>query len=359
MTDKESLTLDLLRGTLDIETRNVLSSVFEYYVTNGEWIPERALHNEWGGKEKTRMLLNRVGGNAVFLTKDPSEGFRRYELSLLGLLLTQEGEVLEQLLADYLSFAKEIARKEPKRSRISSSEVNEKRGLDDEQTKRLGIMIRRSWQFNSGGSYSDDDWSADLPKDIEDVPDETLPFIRRVITEGYNPRVTVDPEHRHRTTKSSNLGLRLLPSEDTRISQIPLIDPDLVKGTRTYLVSVLEQVNGCYANGFYDACAVMVRRLLETILIECYEAHEIADKIKDASGNFLRLDKLIESFLSQKEWNLSRDSKKYLKNLPSIKGFGDHSAHNRRFVASKNDVDRIANDVRLTVQELVSIAFDK
>ncbi len=112
-------------------------------------------------------------------------------------------------------------------------------------------------------------------------------------------------------------------------------------------------------NGYYDACAVMIRRLLETLIIECYEVHKIADDILDASGDFVRLDKLIDCFLSQKEWNIGRDTKKQLKKLPSIKGVGDRSAHNRRYIASKDDIDRIADDTRLAIQELVSIAFEK
>src|SRR5438270_13830432 len=37
---------------------------------------------------------------------------------------------------------------------------------------------------------------------------------------------------------------------------------------RGYLVSVGRQMNGCYSAGWLDACAVMMRRLLEGVIIE-------------------------------------------------------------------------------------------
>jgi hypothetical protein len=40
----------------------------------------------------------------------------------------------------------------------------------------------------------------------------------------------------------------------------PLVTLNQTK--RGYLVSVGRQMNGCYAAGWYDGCAVMMRRLL-------------------------------------------------------------------------------------------------
>ncbi|MBW1938732.1 MAG: DUF4145 domain-containing protein [Deltaproteobacteria bacterium] len=131
----------------------------------------------------------------------------------------------------------------------------------------------------------------------------------------------------------------------------------MIEGTRDYLETVLRQVNGCYAHGHYDACAVMLRRLIETLIIECYETHGIADAIKDSSESFVGLDELIRRFLAQKKWNIGRNARRHLKELPSIKGIGDLSAHNRRFTATKNDIDRIANEARVAIQELATIAF--
>src|SRR5690348_1804158 len=57
----------------------------------------------------------------------------------------------------------------------------------------------------------------------------------------------------------------------------------LVKGTRGYIERVTTQVNRSYESTCYDACAVMIRRLIETLIIEVFEAKGIADRIKDAT----------------------------------------------------------------------------
>ena len=50
-----------------------------------------------------------------------------------------------------------------------------------------------------------------------------------------------------------------------------LFSMDIVKGARGYVKEMAKQANGCYRNGWYDACAVMVRRLLEILIIDSFE----------------------------------------------------------------------------------------
>jgi hypothetical protein len=127
----------------------------------------------------------------------------------------------------------------------------------------------------------------------------------------------------------------------------------LVANTRSYIQAVANQINGTYERGWYDACAVMVRRLIETLIIEAFETKGIADKIKNNSGDFFFLRDLIQICLDEPSWNLSRNCKEALRRLKDV---GDKSAHSRRFVAHKNDLEPLRVDIRLVVQELISIA---
>jgi hypothetical protein len=60
------------------------------------------------------------------------------------------------------------------------------------------------------------------------------------------------------------------PSEGTRPSTEQILPHALVRGTRGYLERVCFQINGCYEQGWFDACAVMMRRLVETLIIEAF-----------------------------------------------------------------------------------------
>lgn len=146
------------------------------------------------------------------------------------------------------------------------------------------------------------------------------------------------------------------PSEGTRPINESLLPHAMVKGTRGYIERVVFQINGCYEKGWFDGCAVMMRRLIETLIIECFEKHHIADKIKNApNGDFLFLRDLIDKLLQAEPgtWNLGRNTKKA---LPKLKNLGDQSAHSRRYIAHREDIEKIADDFRTVCQELIYLA---
>ncbi len=128
---------------------------------------------------------------------------------------------------------------------------------------------------------------------------------------------------------------------------------EIVRDTRGYIERVAEQACGSYDQGWYDAAAVMARRLLETLIIETFEAHKIDNKIKNPDGTFYYLSGLISTLLNETSWNISRNARKA---LPQLKDLGDQSAHNRRYLARKNDLDNIKRELRVTIEELVHVS---
>ena len=144
------------------------------------------------------------------------------------------------------------------------------------------------------------------------------------------------------------------PSDGTRAANEYILPYAMVRGTRGYIEKVANQINGCYEKGWFDGCAVMMRRLTETLIIECFESHGIAHKIQNTkSGDYLYLADLIDAMLSEPEWTLGRTAKH---GLPLLKSIGDKSAHSRRFNAFRHDIDKCADDFRVVCQELLYIA---
>jgi hypothetical protein len=132
-----------------------------------------------------------------------------------------------------------------------------------------------------------------------------------------------------------------------------LFPREIVAGTRGYIESVAEQACGSYDLKWYDATAVMARRLLETLIIETYEAHRLDSKIKKADGTFHHLSGLIGILASETQFNVGRNTKTA---LPRLKDLGDQSAHNRRYLAKKKDLDDIRRDFRVALEELVHLS---
>ncbi|MEK7856572.1 MAG: hypothetical protein AAB288_10820, partial [Acidobacteriota bacterium] len=117
-----------------------------------------------------------------------------------------------------------------------------------------------------------------------------------------------------------------------------------------YLITVGRQVNGCFASGWYDGCAVMMRRLVELLIIEAFENSAIAHKIKDAQGNYLHLSDLVNRALSEASWTLSRNARKA---LPELRQVGDMSAHGRYYNARKEDLEKVRLAFRVVVEEFL------
>jgi hypothetical protein len=128
---------------------------------------------------------------------------------------------------------------------------------------------------------------------------------------------------------------------------------DIVRGTRrNYIIQVIVQANGSYERQWYDACSVMVRRFVETLIIEVYEAKGGSEEIK-TDGRFFMLNGLIDNIVKKTAWNLQRDSQAV---LPLLKQVGDRSAHGRRYLATKQDIDKILPGLRVLADDLLHLA---
>jgi hypothetical protein len=143
------------------------------------------------------------------------------------------------------------------------------------------------------------------------------------------------------------------PQEGFRSNTESVLPASIVRGTRGYIEKVVNQANGTYQMGWYDACAVMIRRLVETLIIEAFEKHSISAKIKNQQGDFFYLRDLIDACLREPAWNLTRGAKA---GMPRLKDVGDKSAHSRRFNAHRGDIDPLLSDVRVVCQELIYLA---
>lgn len=85
-----------------------------------------------------------------------------------------------------------------------------------------------------------------------------------------------------------------------------LLDENCFIGKRDFLDKLILQANNCYENNCYDACATMLRRILEILLILSYRNLGIEDDIKDSSGNYFMLEKICTNAKGNKILGLSR-----------------------------------------------------
>ena len=131
-----------------------------------------------------------------------------------------------------------------------------------------------------------------------------------------------------------------------------LIDINIFSTSPKYILVIVEEMAKCYEIAAYNATLILMRKIIETLIIECFEKYGDSEVIKDAEDNFLFLNNLISRFITHDKWNVSRNLKN---NLTSIKRKGDLSAHNRRFIAQKADLDKLSDEFRQLAQEMILI----
>jgi hypothetical protein len=127
----------------------------------------------------------------------------------------------------------------------------------------------------------------------------------------------------------------------------------LARTRRGYLVHIARQMNGSFSVGWYDSCAVMMRRLVEVSIIEAYEALGIQERIKNANGDYFQLTELVQHALAEPTFNLSRNTRRQ---LPQLRDVGHMSAHGRYFTAQKPDIEKVRTGCRVVVEEFLHIA---
>lgn len=187
---------------------------------------------------------------------------------------------------------------------------------------------------------------SDLIEEMENIRLEEGRYVRIIET----LRGFIFPETR---TRVQALKKEAPPTEPQMPQSEEVLPHSLVSNTRGYIEKIVFQINGTYEQGWFDACAVMIRRLIETLIIEAFENHNIAGNIKSPSGDYLYLRDLINRTLTETAWNLGRNTKT---GIPHLKDIGDQSAHSRRFIAQRADIQNIIPDLRTVVQELLFLA---
>ena len=119
---------------------------------------------------------------------------------------------------------------------------------------------------------------------------------------------------------------------------------------RTYLVRVVKQINASYENHIYDACALMMRRLLEILLILAFQHQKISSEIEEEDGGYSNLKTLINKAISNPSMSLSS---KVRRSINDFRELGNLSAHRITYNCRRDDIRPIRLEYRAVIEELL------
>lgn len=125
----------------------------------------------------------------------------------------------------------------------------------------------------------------------------------------------------------------------------------IFEAQKAYLKRLVPQINGCWSSGYHEACAVMARRMIETMIIELYYQRGWMNELKDpTTKDFYGLKTLVNKICSDSRFGF--DSK-FQKGLKALKELGDIAAHDYRVKIKKSDLEGARSDLRFTCERMV------
>jgi len=156
-------------------------------------------------------------------------------------------------------------------------------------------------------------------------------------------KVIAESEFRVALASANLLGKPIIKIREEFIAEELLNDHEQI------IKEILHEINLCYEYDCFNGCAVLIRRLVESLIILAFDVHGIADQIRDVAGNNLGLELLIAKATQSRELSLTRNTKV---GLPKPKFYGDLAAHNPRARVRKTDLDKFQAEIRVVIEEL-------
>lgn len=120
-------------------------------------------------------------------------------------------------------------------------------------------------------------------------------------------------------------------------------------GKRPFIDTLIRQINFTYGHNCYDACAVLLRRLFEVLLVLSYQHLGLENDITNAQGNHLMLEGIVKDAVQNRKLGIpSRLSKHY----DEFREIGNYSAHSITYTAGRKDIDDIKINYRAMLEDL-------
>ena len=140
--------------------------------------------------------------------------------------------------------------------------------------------------------------------------------------------------------------------DPTSVQQSGTILPDtLYNGLQSNIQSLCKQINASYEHNLFDCTAVIMRRLLESLLVLCYQNTGIEADIMDKSGLYhITLDKIIKNAEQNKALSLSANTRR---EMALFKDLGNYSAHKIWYNCTQQDIKPHILKYRAIIEELM------
>ena len=287
---RNSFSLEKLRSELTSSQQKYLNLFWQHYLDYVQWPQTVEFHRDHDIKD-VQESLRTPPLNGGIVMEQTGGGDDHYELTLIGILLTKDGNHYEKMrirLLEFLSKKYYHSKKDERTNRYSDEEIAEEIKLGVEDIKMLGKVGGFDSIYRTSGSSSiGGHWFIDFPKkEIQSIPHDSsfFDYHERIVSDQYYPERKVFIADRHAAQRAATspkdvfsgafdplapFDTRSLTQNDAS-SPMPVPDVSFVKDEklRSFATAAAQEASRCFGAKAFTATAVMAGGATEAVLLD-------------------------------------------------------------------------------------------
>jgi len=123
-------------------------------------------------------------------------------------------------------------------------------------------------------------------------------------------------------------------------------------GRRDALDRLIYQINATYREEAFDACAAVMRRLMESLLIISFQANGIENEIRGTGRDYVNYDELVRKAAGSSVLNLSGKGI----DITMVARIGDYSGKGPMYTFGANEINAVRTGYRNILETLYEVA---
>jgi hypothetical protein len=230
------MNIDKMRESMDGSQKALLEEIWEHFQNTAKWLTVRELYSKHGKQKVWKILTSSPLGGGIGREESGNGVWKIFKLSLLGVLLTKNGQAFRELLLRYFEFQRDLFLKSPAQTYVQSSEIIKALDLNESEMRLLGQLLALA---HLGGSESPSaNWNVNAMSEADsfEKKDDLDSYVNQIAFRYYNSKEPVFEEQRN---------LR-----NSTVFVTPQI-PRLVYGTEDYFTTLFRKINLSKKHSFY------------------------------------------------------------------------------------------------------------